>query len=71
MLNMQKILLAIIGIWSCLVFVTVIIDWIRWKPNSESFGGAVKEVAAYRFKMMIKMIIPGFLLIMSALGLFL
>jgi uncharacterized membrane protein YjgN (DUF898 family) len=68
---MVKILWGIIGVWSLIVLVDIIIDWEKWKPTEDTLGGAIKSVMQYRIKMLIKMIIPAALLILSAMAVFL
>ncbi len=60
-----KITWGIIGVWSLIGFVSIIIDWVRWNPTDKTLGGALISVFKYRFGMMLKMIIPAFLIIAS------
>ena len=65
---MVKILWAIILIWSLMVFITVLVDWVKWKPEGDNLAQMVGSVFVYRFKMFLKMIIPGILAIGGAFG---
>ena len=66
-----KVLWGIIGLWSLIVFLTVVIDWMRWNPSDNTLGGRIKSVFKYRLLMMIKMIIPGLLIVIAAMTLLL
>lgn len=63
---MEKIIWGIIGIWSLLVCIDVIVDWLKWKPTEDTLRGNIVAIEKYRAKMLIKMIIPVILAMMGA-----